>query len=178
MPDDELLAPSPEVQDEEFRDEVLDLIEGVLAAEPAEPAAPAGDGAPMVDTPLFRSLAPPELVAVIRKMRLSMYEPGEVIVAEGQPGDSLFIITTGRVRAYVCDANDTPVEARQLAEGDFFGEISILQGGRRTATVVAADTCELLEFDKKSLDEISAQHPNVRQVMVDFARQRTGGSAS
>lgn len=179
-------APAPEVVgagvtdelvgQEEMRDELLSLIENVFVTAPAAPpSAPAGDGSPMVDTPLFRSMSPAELVAVIRKMRLLMYEPGEIIVAEGQPGDSLFIITTGRVRAYVRDAKGAPKEVRQLGEGDFFGEISVLEGGTRTATVTSASDCELLEFDKSSLDEIAATHPRVKDVMREFAAKRRTG---
>jgi hypothetical protein len=163
------------VLEEEFRDEILSLIEDVFVtpAPAAEaPAAPAGEGSPMVDTPLFRSMSQGELLAVIRKMRLLMFEPGEVVFFEGQVGESLYIITTGKVRAYVRDGSGAPKEVRVLGEGDFFGEISVLEGGKRTATVTTADTCELLEFDKSSLDEIARTHPNIQKVMREFAQKR------
>jgi CRP-like cAMP-binding protein len=112
----------------------------------------------------------------MRKMRLKYYEPGEIVVAEGEPGESLYIITTGRVRAYVRTGSGSMAEVRQLGEGEFFGEISVLAGGRRTATITAADTCELLEFDKASLDAIARTHPNVREVMQKSYEQRTGNT--
>jgi hypothetical protein len=181
-PDEELEFPDAAatggedvVQEEEFRSELLSLIEDVFVAPaPAAegPSAPAGEGSPMVDTPLFRNMSQGELLAVIRKMRLLMFEPGEVIFFEGQVGESLYIITTGKVRAYVRDGSGAPKEVRQLGEGDFFGEISVLEGGKRTATVTTADSCELLEFDKASLDEIARTHPNVLKVMREFAQKR------
>jgi cAMP-dependent protein kinase regulator len=59
-----------------------------------------------------------------------------------------------------------------MGEGSFFGEISILSGKPRTATVTASTRCELLELDRKSLDAIAAIHPRVRDVLTRFHRQR------
>jgi cAMP-dependent protein kinase regulator len=59
-----------------------------------------------------------------------------------------------------------------MDEGQFFGEISILTGGERTATVTARTRCELLELDKATLDDIAQRRPRVREVMTEFCRQR------
>lgn len=158
----------------DLQGELLALIGDVFkpSGEPA-PASPSAP--PVVQTPLFASMDPQELLAVMRKMRLVTFEPGQVVVAEGQPGASLFVITGGWVRAYVHDPETRGLkEVRQLGDGEFFGEISVLAGGHRTATIVAADHCELLEFDKSDLDEIAASHPRVREVMIQFYEQRFG----
>jgi Cyclic nucleotide-binding domain len=170
-------APDEDVPEDALRNEILALIEQTFAEDPAA-AAPGGDGPPadpsaagdgaVVDTPLFRSLSREEIVAVIRGLRLLAFEPGQIIVAEGEPGASLFVLTSGSVRAYVRNASQQQVQVRRLKEGDFFGEISVLSGAPRTATVTAASRCELLELDKVSLDRIAATHPHVREVLQEF----------
>jgi len=64
-----------------------------------------------------------------------------------------------------------------LKEGAFFGEVSILTGGPRTATVAALTPCELLELDRPTLDSICETHPHVLEVLEDFARQRAAKRA-
>jgi len=127
-------------------------------------------------SPLFSSFSPEELEAVIAGLELLSFEPGDVIVLEGDPGDSLFVVTTGVVKAFLREPGPAPPRlARTLGEGEFFGEVSILSGRPRTATVTAATHCELLELDRATLDEITVSHPGVRAVLEDFYVQRAGG---
>jgi hypothetical protein len=164
-----------EVSEDALRDEILALIEDTFnpVEEPAT-AAPgqAGEEPAVVETPLFRSLRREELVALIGGLRLLAFEPGQIIVSEGETGASLFVLTSGAVRAYVRNAALQQVQVRRLKEGDFFGEISVLSGGARTATVTAASRCELLELDKATLDRIAETHPHVREVLQEFHDQR------
>jgi CRP-like cAMP-binding protein len=107
-------------------------------------------------------------------LRLLSFEPGDIIISEGDAGDSLFVIASGIAKAFVRkDGRQTL--ARSMDEGTFFGEISILSGKPRTATVTAATPCELLELDRATLDGITKAQPNVRQVLEDFYVQRAGG---
>jgi len=139
--------------------EVVEEIE--LQAAPPPP--------PVVDTPLFGGFAQEELLEVIRGFKLRTFEPGDVLILEGERGDSVFIITTGTVKAFVRNPHGgEPVMVRRMSDGDFFGEISILSGKPRTATVTAATYCELLELDRATLDGITATYPHVRQVLEEF----------
>ena len=147
---------------------------GAASPAPGGPAGPAS--APVVLTPLFGEFSQDELVEVIRGLNLQSFEPGDVIVTEGETGGSLFVVSTGRVKAFVRDRSGRSVKVRELGEGDFFGEISVLTGNPRSATVTAATPSELLELDRRTLDAIVALHPNVWTVMEEFARQRSGAS--
>jgi hypothetical protein len=69
-----------------------------FAVEPEEEAPPAKPG---ISTALFDGFSPEELAAVMRGLELVTFEAGDVVVAEGAPGDSMFILTSGRVKAYV-----------------------------------------------------------------------------
>ena len=61
-----------------------------------------------------------------------------------------------------------------MIEGAFFGEISLLDGKPRTATITAGTRCELLELDRTALDSISNEHPEVRRVLQEFHDLRVG----
>jgi Cyclic nucleotide-binding domain/Tetratricopeptide repeat len=187
-------APEPEpsapaAEEDEFdlspegvRDELAALIEDVFTPPPtgtAPESVAAQDlvpNAPPVQTPLFRGFSNDELVAVIRGLRLLTYAPGMIIVTEGQPGESLFVLAAGMARAFVRSPGGRSVQVRELMEGDFFGEISILTGNPRSATITAASRCELLELDRPTLDTIAATHPHVRDVLKEFHDQRAGST--
>ena len=73
---------------------------------------------------------------------------------EGDPGESMFIISTGEVRATVNkDGQQLPVAT--LRDGDFFGEMAALSGELRTATVTAVKNTEILELSREHLRFIS-----------------------
>jgi hypothetical protein len=166
----------------QFADELMGLVDSVFqefpgaaaAAPAAAPAAPARTGSQIVVSPLFRDFSVDEMVAVIQGLKLLTFERGEAILREGQPGGSLYTLTSGRVRAFKKD----PASGKQnplgdLKEGAFFGEMSILTGQPRVASVVALTRCELLELDRPTLDEITRTHPHVWDVLREFAEKRT-----
>jgi hypothetical protein len=153
--------------DDAFRD-FPTAEDGSLALPQTE--APAG-GNQIVVSPLFRDFSVDEMVAVIQGLRLLSFERGEVILREGQPGNSLYMLTAGKVRAFVKKAGKQQ-KLGDLEEGAFFGEVSILTGQPRTATVAALSYCELLELDRPTLDSIAARHPHVLDVLKEFAQQR------
>ena len=126
---------------------------------------------------LFPDFSDDELVAVMGGLRLVEFKAGDLVVSEGEPGDSLFLVTTGTVKAWIRNREGRYVLVRRLGEGDFFGEISVLTGSPRTATVVAASPCEMLELDRTTLDGITAAHPRVREVLQRFYEQRVGTTA-
>jgi cAMP-dependent protein kinase regulator len=127
---------------------------------------------------LFPDFSDEELVAVMGGLRLVEFKAGDLVVSEGEPGDSLFLVTTGTVKAWIRNREGRYVLVRRLGEGDFFGEISVLTGSPRTATVVAASACEMLELDRTTLDGITAAHPRVREVLQRFYEQRVGTTAN
>jgi hypothetical protein len=146
----------------------------VPGATPAEmPPAAAGLG-PAFSSPLFGEFSREDLLAVIGGLRFLTFEPGDIIVGDEEPGDSLFVISSGRVKAFVKGAEGRYHEAREMGEGDFFGEIALLQGKPRTATVTAAESCELLELERDMVTSLAATRPRVREVLESFFNARVG----
>jgi cAMP-dependent protein kinase regulator len=129
---------------------------------------------PSARSPLFGDFSREELLEVVRGLELRSYDAGAILVSEGEPGDSLFLLTHGAVRAFVKTPTGHNVEVRRMEEGEFFGEVSLLSGGTRSATVTAATPCELLELDRRTLDDIARRHPRVRTIIEEFYAERAG----
>ena len=131
---------------------------------------------PVPPIPLFTDLDARALAAVAKRFRLVRAEPGDIVVAEGAPGGSLFIVTSGLVKAFVKSPRGRYAEVRELGEGEFFGEISVLDGTPRTATITAAARCELLELDQEALRALTEAHPRVRETLVRMRDERANSS--
>jgi hypothetical protein len=167
----------------QFADELMGLVDSVFQEFPDAPAAAAAPvgtppgGSQIVVSPLFRDFSVDEIVAVIQGLKLLTFERGQAILREGQPGHSLYTLTSGRVRAFRKDeATGRQKPLGDLKEGAFFGEISILTGQPRMASIVALTRCELLELDRPTLDEIAKAHPHVWDVLREFAGKRAAQS--
>jgi hypothetical protein len=169
----------------QFADELIGLVDSVFqefqapsaATAPAVLATTAAadephGGSQIVVSPLFRDFSVDEMVAVIQGLKLLSFERGAVILREGQGGGSLYMLTSGRVRAFKKGADGKQSPLGDLKEGAFFGEMSILTGHPRMASVVALSRCELLELDRPALDGITKTHPHVWDVLREFAEKR------
>jgi hypothetical protein len=159
--------------DDLFAQELMGAIDDAFSggqAAPTEPSRATVMGGDVMSNPLFQGMAPDELVAILQGLNLHTFEPGDIIISQGDPGNSLFILTTGTVKAFI---NNKFV--KDLEEGSFFGEVAILTGQPRMATITAKTQCELLELDRGTLDAISIAHPHVQQVLQDFAALRMRG---
>jgi hypothetical protein len=170
-------APPDPMSDSHFAEEVLSLIDSVFPSGGGSAAGPPGEapatGSQIVVSPLFKDFSVDEMVAVIQGLKLLTYKRGDVILREGEPGDSLYMLTSGMVRAFRKDPAGQQVKLGDLSEGVFFGEVSILTGKPRSATIAALTRCELLELDRPTLDSITATHPHVWDVLQEFADRRT-----
>lgn len=113
---------------------------------------------------LFKGLEKEDLTALYQAGKFVTFKAGEAVVREGDAGDEMFVIMTGSVRV-ITGPKMTPVELAQLKRGAFFGEVSVLTGQPRTATVVAIDDVELIAFGKQALEPILRKYPRVRKLM-------------
>jgi len=136
----------------------------------AKHAAPS-TGLPL-DIPLFSDLPQPALIALFKHCPLRRFAPGTFVIAQGESGNSFFIICSGEVRVFRKEAGE-PVELASLKEGEFFGEMALLTGKPRSAFVeaVEADT-QVLEISADALAELSRKFPQVSSALWRFYRQR------
>jgi len=126
---------------------------------------------PVPNSPLFELLSGEERAAVVREMEIESHDEGSVIINEGDPGSSMYLIASGEVKVYTRGTAGTLYLAR-LGEGDFFGEVSVLTGKPRTATITASQRTELLRLDKDKLDGVLSKYSGIRKVLDAFYKKR------
>ncbi len=114
----------------------------------------------------FQTIGASVIAEVARLLRPRDYPAGAVIVRRGEPGDCMYFIASGEVEIEIAPA---PL---RLGTGDFFGEIALLTGTPRTATVVAAEPCTLLRLDIVEFRELMGRQPELARVIYDAAHQR------
>lgn len=117
--------------------------------------------------PLFESLSRAELEEVARWFEDRTAEEGVRLCGEGATGYSFFILTEGR--AEVTGQGD---KLGELGPGDFFGEVAILDGGRRTATVTTTAPSKLLVMFGTEFRRLQQEQPEIASRIEDAMRQR------
>ena len=128
---------------------------------------------PVPKSPLFEMLDDDERAAIVKEMEVESHDEGNVIINEGDPGTSMYLIASGEVKVYTRPSNKSgTVYLANLGEGDFFGEVSVLTGKPRTATITASQRTELLRLDKEKLDGVLSKYPGIRKVLDDFYKKR------
>ena len=86
--------------------------------------------------------------------------PGETIFDEGDPGDQLYVIQSGEVELIREDPSKERVVAR-LGSGDFFGELGVMLGERRTARAVAVNAARVIALDRETLEAMCLEQPEI-----------------
>ncbi len=160
--------------DQELITIAADVVQRVPAPEPItdERARNVAFAERLLACDLFASVAEDDLLAMVRALKLHVVEPGEVIVAEGEAGEGLYIVAAGAVKVYIRNPSGRNVPIARLGEGQYFGEIASLSGRPRTATVTAAGRTELLELDAAALREMTMRHPALLRRLEDVYVQR------
>ncbi len=122
--------------------------------------------------PLFSGIPREELVSVLTAVRPRKVSAGEVVVREGEPGDTLYLIVQGTLRVSTKGLGGEEVALAALGAGDFFGEVALLTGRARTATVSALTEADLLVLDRSTVDLLRARHPEIEVSLKEFHRRR------
>ena len=136
------------------------------ASVPAQPPPPRSEAA------FFGAFPREALEKLLSSTCVYTFQPGVVLVREGEEGRSMFLIEDGTVEVTTTDARGATITLASLGPGDFFGEVSVLTGRPRTATVVAKTAVTVIEVAKEDLDEIAASHPEVRRLVQKFYEER------
>ncbi|MSP91113.1 MAG: mechanosensitive ion channel [Myxococcales bacterium] len=107
------------------------------------------------------------------------FAPGETVLRKGDSGEELFIIEHGEVAVLVPGGADgAQIEVARLAKGKFFGEMSLMTGERRAATIRATQDCALLVVNKTSFREILAEAPEVAEKISAILAARQAALAA
>ena len=98
---------------------------------------------------LFSQLPPATLARVAKRIRTESFAEGDTIIRRGDPGDNFYILRSGWVRV-ITRSEDTEEVKNTLGPGSYFGEIALMEGISRTASVVAAETVEVFVLDEET----------------------------
>ena len=130
----------------------------------------------LADVPIFRFLDDAERLTLAALFEERVFGVGETIFHSGEPGDDLFLVRDGRVHVFITnDTGDTIILAK-AERGDVFGEISLLDGGPRTASAAAVDETVVLTLDRDKLFELVQRHPHVALDLLTVMGQRLRGT--
>lgn len=122
--------------------------------------------------PLFSDLPSDAFIALFERCPLRRFPEGARIIEQGSKGDAFYVICAGRVRI-VRQRGDEQQELAVLSEGAFFGEMALLSGSPRSASVVgAAEETQVLEISAPVLADLSRRYPQVAKALRRFCRQR------
>jgi len=100
------------------------------------------------NVPLFSLLRDTQLVLLTQVLLRKPYPKNSTVVAAGDPADALYIVISGRLKVIMSDKEGKEVILAILNQGDFFGEMGLIDQAPRSATVVAIDSCELLTMTR------------------------------
>ena len=99
-------------------------------------------------------------------------EKGHYLCRQGDPCDGMYMVLTGTLEARITDAKEIEHPVGVIIPGQPIGEIQILTGERRTASVCALSDVELLFFPKEGIENLSETHPEVLELLMRFVRRR------
>jgi CRP-like cAMP-binding protein len=117
-------------------------------------------------TPFFSVLSRDLFRMAVERVRLIQLAAGEILFAQGDPGDALYVVAWGEIAVLA------PQEIARLSEGEFFGEIALLADRPRTATVRATVDSQVLAIDRALLNDLIAGSPELLKVLLRFLRER------
>jgi CPA1 family monovalent cation:H+ antiporter len=121
--------------------------------------------------PMFQGVGEAAHSLIGRYLRSKTVPRGTAIIRQGQEGDSMFLIARGIANVEI-EEGGTINHVATLYAGDFFGESALLHSAPRNATAIAATPCSLYELNRKDLDAIFQQYPEIRGTVEAVDRER------
>jgi CRP-like cAMP-binding protein len=121
--------------------------------------------------PIFQGCSKKELQTIARQVREISHDAGYVIATEGDPGAGLFVIADGEA-----DVTIGGKKVNHLEAGDFFGEMALLDGGPRTATVTATTPITLYALTEWVFRGLLAEHPSIAMRTLETMASRLRGA--
>ena len=146
--------------------------ESVLAEQERQAAETVGL---MEKVEILTALSKSELSLLVGKVRMEAYASGEVPVHQGEPGDSFYIIKSGKVNVVVEKSPSESAVVATLGPGNFFGEMSLLTGAARTASIHVMEDAEFIVVDKESFRSTLANNPAIAESMSHILSERQAG---
>ena len=121
---------------------------------------------------IFSNVSEDDLVALARASTLRSLEPGAVVCREGEPGDAFFIVASGRVLVLKRQDDERELLLQELEAGESFGEMALVEGGTRAATVRTCEPAVLLEIEKEAFLDVLQRSPSLAMNLMSQLTSR------
>ena len=115
---------------------------------------------------LFQGLSKEELETLSSSSSSRSFPKNTVVIHENDPADSLFIIESGKVKVYCSDKNGKEFIMNTQAEGDYFGELALLDDSTRSASVRTVEKSSFCIIFKDNFNRVLDDHPNIARKMI------------
>ena len=126
----------------------------------------------LASVPLFKLLDPSERADLERVLERREVAEGDILFSFGEPGDSLYIVAAGSVELFVKDNSGAKIVLTNCGPGEPFGELSLFDGGARTATAVSLEASTLFVLDREDLLAFLGRHPHAALDLLTTMGQR------
>lgn len=130
------------------------------------------DNALLAEVPFFQFLDDQERTSLAQVLDQVAIPKGQPVFNYGDPGDCLYVIRSGEVEVFFKDDTGQRIVLETGGPGSMFGEISLLDGGPRTASVVVTEDLDALKLDREALEEFFKRHPHAAMDMLTATGKR------
>lgn len=120
--------------------------------------------------PIFSFFTAAELEAAVKQFTEVSFAKDDVVIRIGEPGDTFYVVLDGELAVW--DASQPPRQTGTIRRGDYFGEMALLQGGKRTATVTVARRARLLAVGKHVFDRLFLKNPKAIEYFARVLSKR------
>jgi CRP/FNR family cyclic AMP-dependent transcriptional regulator len=131
----------------------------------------------LAEVPLFKLLDDSERATLAERLEKMTAPAGKVLFSRGDPGHALYVVRTGEVEIFFKNDTGERIVLETARTGDFFGEISLLDSGPRTASAVATQDLEAIVVDRGDLEEFLRVRPEAAMSLLAAMGQRLRESA-
>ncbi|MEP6924415.1 MAG: cyclic nucleotide-binding domain-containing protein, partial [Pyrinomonadaceae bacterium] len=124
---------------------------------------------------IFEPLSDEETMQLARQTERRMFAPGETIIRAGDEGETMFVVNRGSVKIQApetADNNGKTITLATLHEGRFFGEMALLTGEPRSATVIAIEESEVFEIGHDAVKRMFEANPYLAESLSDAIAER------
>ncbi len=123
--------------------------------------------------PFFTALPPDELERLVAELDVVNLDSGDILFREGDPGEHLYVVVKGELEILMAPGTDDELILNVLHEGEYLGEMSLIQpGGLRTASARARGSAVLLSMSREQFKDLLQRHPELSTAMVSVLSQR------
>jgi CRP/FNR family cyclic AMP-dependent transcriptional regulator len=127
------------------------------------------------EIPLFDGLTPEQKALIAEGMRVQKFPRSAVLITQGDLSDSLFVLLAGRLKVYIVGVNGREILLDFLDPPAAFGELSLLDGQPRSASVITVEACRLAVLPRQHFLDCLERHPAIAIVLLKTLVQRSRG---